>query len=135
MEIKDIMTPDVIKVGIYDPLKTIRELFAKYKFHHLLVMENQKLVGVISDRDLLKALSPFLGTISELTRDLVTLNKKAHHIMSRKAVTIDCDASIETAANLLLNEKVSCLPVVSPDGCVEGIITWKDILQFYIVLK
>ena len=131
MKINEIMTKEVYTVSMDTTLKTIYEIFEKQKFHHLIVVEEDELRGIISDRDLLKAISPFLNTLAEQDRDLFTLRKKAHQIMSRNPVTITKDASLEDAVNLLLNQKISCLPVVSPDTKIEGIVTWKDLLKAY----
>ena len=113
-------------------VRSIREFLDKVHFHHLLVVEGNKLVGVISDRDVLKAVSPFIGTLSEHNHDLITLNKKAHQIMNHKPITIFKDASLQVAATIMMDNNISCLPVVSPEGGVEGIVTWKDILRYYI---
>jgi CBS domain-containing protein len=51
--------------------------------------------------------------------------------MSRKPITIAKEASWEDAAQLMLRAKVSCLPVVSADGGIDGIITWRDLLRAY----
>ena len=131
MKISSIMTRRVVTVEMDDSLQIISEIFENVKFHHILVVENQKLVGVISDRDFIKALSPFLDTPSEVKRDITTLNKKAHQIMNRTPITVDAETSIEEAGNLLLENNISCLPVISPQGSVEGIVSWKDILKFY----
>jgi len=130
--VESIMTRKVFKVKMDDTIGTIREIFENVKFHHLLVMEGKKIIGIISDRDVLKAISPFLGTLSEHNYDLATLNRKAHQIMAHKPVTVYKDMSIKMAANILLNNNISCLPVVSPEGDIEGIVTWKDILRYYI---
>jgi acetoin utilization protein AcuB len=132
MTIGDIMTQRVITVDIDDPLRKIREILLKVKFHHLMVVEDKKLVGIISDRDLLKSLSPFLGTPSESPRDLAVLNKRAHQIMSRRPITALRSTRIEEAARLLLDRNISCLPVVSDDGSLEGIVTWKDLLRSFL---
>jgi acetoin utilization protein AcuB len=129
MTIASIMSREVFRVRMDDSVWTIREIFDHAKFHHLLVMEKRKLVGVISDRDLLKAVSPFLDTISERERDLATLNRRAHQIMSRRPVTVAEQASVEDAVSLLLENDVSCLPVVSRGDAVVGIVTWKDVLK------
>ena len=131
MKISEIMTKDVVTVDMDATLKSIYEIFDKKKFHHLLVIEEGVLRGVISDRDVLKAISPFLNTLAEQDRDLFTLKKRAHQIMSRKTVTITKDTSSEDAARKILRENISCLPVVSPDGTIEGIVTWKDLLKAY----
>jgi len=130
MKISSIMTCNVVTVEMDDSIETVRDIFNNFEFHHLLVLENQKLAGVISDRDFLKTLSPFLDTPSQKRRDFAILKKKAHQIMSRTLFTIDAETSIEEAGNLLLENNISCLPVISPQGSVEGIVTWKDILKF-----
>lgn len=135
MNVESIMSRKVVTVELDDTLETIREIFDNVKFHHLLVVGNQGLLGVISDRDLLRGLSPFVGMLDQHPRDLAVLNKKAHQIMSRELVAVDKETSIEAAVNLLLSENVSCLPVISPEGDVEGILTWKDIFKAYLSNK
>ncbi|MFQ5715353.1 MAG: CBS domain-containing protein [Candidatus Scalinduaceae bacterium] len=132
MKISSIMTRRVVTVEMDDSLQIISEIFHNVKFHHILVVDGQKLVGVISDRDFIKALSPFLDTPTEEERDTTTLNKKAHQIMNRTPITVDAETSIEEASNLLLENNISCLPIISPQGSVEGIVTWKDILKFHL---
>jgi acetoin utilization protein AcuB len=129
MNVESIMTRRIVTVEMDDTLETIRNIFDHVKFHHILVVGNRGLVGVISDRDLLKALSPFVDKLGELPRDLAIFKKKAHQVMSREPVTVDKKTPIEVAADLLLSKNVSCLPVTSPEGDVEGILTWKDIFK------
>ncbi len=121
MKISSIMTRRVVTVEMDDSLQIIREIFENVKFHHIMVVDGQKLAGVISDRDL----------IDREERDTITLDKKAHEIMSRKLITVDAQTSIEKASDLLLENNISCLPVISHQGSVEGIVSWKDILKFY----
>ena len=124
-----IMSRRVVCVSMDDSLKKVRETFDHVRFHHLLVMENGRLTGVISDRDLLKAVSPFVNTLAELPRDVATLRKRVHQIMTRKLITIDADGNVLDAIKLFINEKISCLPVLHKDGSVAGILTWHDILK------
>jgi len=124
-----IMTTRVVTIEMDDSLEVVRDLFKKVSFHHLLVVDNQKLVGIISDRDMLKAVSPFVGTMSETTRDRATLNKRAHQIMSHHPVTVRSSCSLQEAAQLMLAPGVSCLPVTTMNGEVLGIVTWKDVLR------
>ena len=130
--VKSIMSKKVISITMDDSLAKARELFLEFHFHHLLVLESGRLVGVISDRDLLKAISPFIGSLSELDRDRATLNKRAHQIMNRNPITVEADATVEIAAQRLLKNRVSCLPVVTQDGKVSGIVSWRDLLKAYL---
>jgi len=52
------------------------------------IVEEGRLHGVVSDRDLLRAISPFIGSVVETNRDLGTLNKRVHQIATRKPVTL-----------------------------------------------
>ncbi|HBP89846.1 MAG TPA: CBS domain-containing protein [Nitrospiraceae bacterium] len=123
------MATRVVTIEMDDSLEVVRDIFKKVRFHHLLVVDNQKLVGIISDRDMLKAVSTFVGTMSETTRDRATLNKRAHQIMSHHPVTVCSSCSLQEAAQLMLARGVSCLPVTTKNGEVLGIVTWKDVLR------
>ncbi len=130
MKLEEIMAKRIVTIDMDDTLDVIRKIFDKVRFHHMVVIdERNKVVGVISDRDVLKALSPYLDTISEQERDQVTLNKKTHQVMSRQPITASPEDSIEQAAVLLLENRISCLPVISEDQSLVGIVTWKDILK------
>lgn len=132
MNISSIMTKRVVTVEMDDSLRVISEIFANVRFHHILVVEKNKIFGVISDRDLLKATSPFLNTLSEQSRDVNTLRIRVHQIMSRKPITVTKETSLEDAVRLLIRKNISCLPVISPDGRIEGIVTWKDLFKAYL---
>ncbi len=125
MNVASIMTRKMIMAEMDDSLFKVRTFFKYAEFHHILVVKDRKLVGVISDRDLL----------AEEGRVTINSNKRTHQIMSRMPITVDPQTSIEKASNLLLENDISCLPVVSSKGVVEGILTWKDILKFYMKNK
>jgi len=131
MKLEEIMVTEVITVGMDEGLEIVRVLFERSHFHHVLVLdEDGTLVGVVSDRDLLKALSPFISTLAERPQDLQTLKRRVHQIMSHRPVTAVRNGSVRDAAALMLKNQISCLPIVRPDQTVEGIVTWKDILKW-----
>jgi len=129
MNVEEIMTKTVVTVEMDDSLKVVKEIFDNTRFHHLLVVESGKLVGVISDRDLLKALSPNIGTLSETDRDTACLNKRVHHIMTRKPIVLGQNAGIFDIIEIFNNENISCVPVVDDSFRPIGIISWRDILK------
>ena len=129
MLVKQIMSTRVVKVDIDDNLATIKVIFDNVNFHHLLVVENGVLIGVISDRDLLKALSPNIGTAAETTRDLLALNKRAHQILSRDLVTVTSNTTVHDAIELFNQHKISCLPVVGKRNVPVGILSWRDVFR------
>lgn len=129
MDVSEIMTRKIFTIGMDDDIRRVKGLFEMHGFHHLLVVEDRMLVGVISDRDLLRNMSPFVDKIVERTQDLATLNRRVHQIMSRKPITIGPEDSVEEAAKVMLAHRVSCLPVVTDDGHPVGIVTWRDLLR------
>jgi acetoin utilization protein AcuB len=131
MTVDAIMSRDVVTVTPDTALMEIRSLLHERGFRHLLVVEpDETLCGVISDRDVLRALSPFLDTYSEEHRDVKTLGQPASEIMRAEPLTVGPDTAIEDAARLLLDNNISALPVVEGAALV-GIVTTKDLLQHY----
>ncbi len=129
MKAKNLMSGNLVSVELDDSLALIKEIFDHVNFHHLLVVEGAKLLGVISDRDLFKAISPNLDTAAATTKDLATLQKKAHQIMSRNPVTINESASILTAVELFNTHPISCIPVINESGKPVGVISWRDVMR------
>ena len=129
MLVQDIMTKRVVTIEMDDKLSVVKDIFDNSKFRHLLVLEASKLFGVVSDRDLLKAISPNLGTMTETYKDAATLNKRVHQIMSRKPITLPPSASVREAVNLFNSHRISCIPIVDQDFRPVGIVSWRDILR------
>lgn len=130
MSVANIMSKRVVSVYMDDSLQSLRELFTATGFHHLVVVHEHKLQGIISDRDLLKAVSPFVDTISERMLDRATLDKRAHQIMTRDVVTMRPDDSIFTAIELFNNNKISCIPIVDDKSQPVGMVSWRDVMRF-----
>lgn len=135
MKLADIMTRVVVTVDMDETVERIRTLFESSGFHHLIVTDDARVVGVISDRDLLKHLSPFVGKPVERAMDAATLSKKAHHIMTRHPVLAHEDMETAEATDLLLRKGVGCLPVVTKGLRLSGIVTWRDLLKVCFMCK
>jgi acetoin utilization protein AcuB len=130
MDLGTIMTARVVTVEMDDRLEVVKEIFDTKSFHHLLVVdEDRKLSGVVSDRDLLRAISPYVGSAAETERDLATLNKRVHQIMSRHPITLRPQSKVAEAVRLLLAHRISCIPVVDDESKPVGIVSWRDLLR------
>ncbi|SDZ92903.1 CBS domain-containing protein [Alkalimonas amylolytica] len=127
--ITQLMSRNPVSVSPDDTLAVVKEIFDQVKFHHLLVVDNKQLMGVISDRDLFKALSPNLGTAAETTKDLATLKKRVHQVMHRQPISLSVGAEVMDAVRLFNREGVSCIPVVDSFNRPLGILSWRDIMQ------
>ena len=123
------MSKAVVTVEPDDSLRTVKEIFDNTHFHHLLVVESGKLFGVVSDRDLLRVLSPNIGTNAETFRDTAPLNRRVHQITTRKPVTLSRDARICDALEVFEKHSISCIPIVDDENKPVGIISWRDILK------
>ena len=130
MQLRDIMTRRIVTVELDDRLREVKEIFDRMKFHHVLVVDEGRLLGVVSDRDLLRALSPFIDSIVESPRDAATLDKRVHQIATRKPFALGPDAPVDDAIALMLEQRVSCIPVVDDDARPVGIVTWRDVLAW-----
>jgi len=129
ISIHKIMSTKLVCVGLDDKLGMVKDIFDNMKFHHVLVVDEGKLLGVVSDRDLFKALSPNMGTVHESEKDLACLNKRVHQIMTRGPVVLEENATVNDAIHLFNTQGVSCLPVVDREGKPIGFVSWRDILK------
>lgn len=129
MSIRDFMSKAPVTVAMDDRIEIVLDIFEHNDFHHVLVVSSGKLVGVISDRDLLRHLSPFARSDVSTTRDEATLNKRCHQIMSRNPVCLLPDEPLSNAVNHFHDDRISCLPVVNEDNEPLGIITVHDVIR------
>ncbi|MFQ3197172.1 MAG: acetoin utilization protein AcuB [Paraglaciecola sp.] len=129
MKISKLMSKHVVVVKMDDPLSKVKDIFDQGKFHHLLVVDDGRLYGVISDRDLLKSISPKIGDMAATTKDLASLNKKAHQIMTRKPISLNENATVKEAITIFNEHKISCIPIINNTDKPVGIVSWRDIMQ------
>lgn len=122
--INRVMTKKVVTVERTDSLLELREILDTKSFHHLVVMDGQKVVGIISANDLSRAIHPFVAV-----EDGLPLTEfAAEDIMSKDPITVSPDDSLQHAADVILTNRLHALPVVR-NGHLEGIITSHDLLK------
>ncbi|WP_088328999.1 CBS domain-containing protein [Lacimicrobium sp. SS2-24] len=129
MKVSRIMTSDVVTVGLDDNLGKVYQIFAQHRFHHVLVVKGKTLLGIISDRDLLKSLSPRIGTPMANDYDQAAFKRKVSQIMSRELVVILENESVLQAVRLFNRHRISCLPVVNAEREWVGILSWRDVFR------
>ena len=128
------MNPDVITVDADDSMLDATKLLKEHNIRHLPVLEKGKLVGVITDRDLKRA-APSDATALEAHELLYLIaNIKVREIMTKNPITVPYNFTIEEAAELLLQARISGMPVVDKDGDVIGTITQTDLFKVLISL-
>jgi len=131
--VADIMSLTPVTIRMDTSMGEVQAIFEQHRFHHLVVLGDKgRCVGVISDRDLFQTLSPFIGKLSERNVDLNSLNRKAHQVMSRSLVTVRSNTVLRAAARVMLDRRISCVPVVDANLRCLGIVTVRDIIRWSI---
>jgi acetoin utilization protein AcuB len=136
MHVRDAMTTHVITISMDATLSEVQQVFEAAAFHHIVVTENGRAVGVLSDRDLLENLSPFVGKMSEQTRDIARLNRGVHLVLSRHLRTVPPVMTLGDGGDLIIRDRIGGLPVVGDGGRVVGILTIRDLARVTVeILK
>ena len=131
MRVSDLMSQDVATVGVADSCQEAVARMVRRKIRHLPVVERDgRLVGVVTDRDLRHRLFEprVMKEIGTVSVDQILKTVPVKDIMSTPVVTVGPQDELETAARVMLEDKVGSLPVVE-NGRVVGIITETDLLR------
>lgn len=121
-----VMTKDVVTLSPHNAFDEAIAVMANHPFRHLLVVEpGGHLVGVISDRDLLRAL------IRTRDWDKTTVAE----VMTRDPVVLRLQTSLSNAIGMMLAHRVNCLPVTDKRGRVHGIVTSTDLLRTFLQVQ
>jgi acetoin utilization protein AcuB len=129
------MRRNVATVSPSASLQEARRLMRGHNVRQLPVTgEENKLTGILSDRDIREAMLPvgLLPGASEKEMEEMLANTPVEKVMTRKVVTATVTDSLEDAIVLLHDFRVNALPVVDDNGRVAGIITRTDILKAFI---
>jgi len=128
--VRDIMSKKMVTISETDTLSTVEDIMTLGHMRHMPVVRGGKLVGVVSERDLLRAsLSNLTGFGTEERRAFLQVVEIAR-VMSAPAITISPESKVSEAALAMAERKIGCLPVVDEDELI-GIITETDVLRFF----
>lgn len=133
MKVADIMTDHVETLDPDDDIDLASMIMRLDRLRHLPVVEDGRLVGIISDRDILRAQQSSLSGASKEEVRRFNMRIKAREVMTRKVETTSPEASALEAAEILRERGYSCLPVMR-DGVVVGIVTPTDFLGLVVQL-
>ncbi len=129
MRVRDVMTPDPVTIGPNHSIGAALARMRRGEFRRLPVLENGKLVGIITDRDLRLAMnSPFV--MREGWYDSYLMEHiEVRSCMTPDPVTVDADSDLLTAVQLMRKHKFGGVPVLN-NGRLVGILTETDLLDF-----
>ena len=126
------MTKNPTTVTPATTLDEASSLMKKGKFRRLPVVEDGRLVGFFSDKDLMRVAPSPATTLSRYEERSLLDKLTVRDIMSKKVISVPEDATIEEAALIMCENKVGGLPVVSSVGAVVGVITETDIFKTFV---
>lgn len=131
MAVKDFMTRKVVYISPDTTVAHAADIMREQGLHRLPVIENDKLVGLVTEGTIAEA-SPSKATSLSIYEMNYLLNKtKIKDVMIRKVITVSQYASLEDATYLMLKNKVGILPVVDNEQ-VYGVITDRDIFKAFL---
>ncbi|PLV59871.1 CBS and ACT domain-containing protein [Thermotoga sp. KOL6] len=132
MLVKDFMTKNPITIAPETSFSEALKLMKQNKIKRLIVMKDEKIVGIVTEKDLLYA-SPSKATTLNVWELHYLLSKlKIEEIMTKNVITVNENTPVEDAARIMEENDISGLPVLNDMGHLVGIITQTDIFKVFV---
>lgn len=131
--VSDIMTRELVTIGEDDRIASAAEHMKKYRFRHLPVVRHKKLVGLITQRDLLKVSSTPFSKEKELRDEMISY-LPAKDVMRSEVVTIAETMDVVAAGEMMSQLKIGCLCVTNEEDELIGIVTEADYVKLAVRL-
>lgn len=128
--VRDIMAEKLVTISADDSLSTVQDIMTLGGVRHMPVVRGGQLVGVLSQRDLLRASLSNLTSFGIDERRAFLQAVEIRRVMSTPPIVIDADAPAKQAALLMADRKIGCLPVMAK-GSLIGIVTETDLLRYF----
>ena len=130
MIVKEVMRTNVVFISSETKITEAKNIMMENKFSKLPVVDYGKLVGIVTKNDLLKA-EPSLATTLDMFEIGYLLSKlTVKKVMMTNVITVSPDVVVEEAARIMVDNEISCLPVVKDDALI-GIITESDLFNLF----
>lgn len=131
MRVSDLMSRIVVTTPGTTPVLEARALMQKERIRHLLVVDDGRLSGIVTDRDIrLNMASPATSlSVWELNHLLARLT--VDQVMTRSVIVIDPERDAREAARIMIDHKIGALPVLE-GGRLLGILTETDLLRAFV---
>lgn len=127
--VADIMSRRVLCLHEEENLERVEEGMRRFQFRHLPVIDDGKLVGVLSERDYLRASVSSLDPDYDLKDTNLKRNLFVASVMTRDVTSVRPETPLVKAAQLLREHRFGCLPVTESDGTLVGIVTESDFVR------
>lgn len=127
--VRKIMQEKIITISAGESLSTVEDIMRLGQVRHMPVVSSGRLVGVVSERDLLRSSLSELSSHRTAERKAFLYAVEIGRVMSQPPIVISPDASVRQAAQVMAENKIGCLPVVAEDELI-GIVTETDVLRW-----
>lgn len=130
LRLKEIMVTKVISADVEEPLSSVEEKLRKYGIRHLPVVDGEKhVVGMFTQRDLLRC-SPPKKTEEGYVFDKEQLDRFIlKYVMAKDPVVLTPEDTLSHVVDIMARDKFGCVPIVSSDRVLVGIVTQIDVLK------
>jgi len=133
MLVRDIMTTDLTTLSEDEVLLDATLILARGGFRHIPILNDKKLVGIVTDKDVKHYTPSILSGIPPEEYNRLMATTPLSKIMTRNPITIESGKTVYEAAQILYDHRIGCLPVVE-GGELKGIITSTDMLNLLLKL-
>jgi CBS domain-containing protein len=127
--VREIMETKLVTISASERLSMVEDIMTLGRVRHMPVVQGGRLVGVVSERDLLRASLSVLSEHRDAERRMFLHVVEISRVMSSPPIVIGPDATIREAAALMADRKIGCLPVVQGDELI-GLVTETDVLRW-----
>lgn len=131
IRVEDWMTESVLAVDTYDSIAIARQLMAKHRINQLPVLDNDHLVGIVTDRDIRDAYPTSMMIDQTQAIDSFAEKVTVEEVMTHDVLIVRPQTPLSAAVGLLRKHRIGALPVVQEKNLV-GIITRSDILDYVL---
>ncbi len=131
--VSEVMTKDVVSVSEDQTLANLLENMRSMHFRHTPVTDDGRLVGLLTERDLLRMSTSSLLPHRE-SDDFLKQRFHVRDVMTKSVATVSPSTTLKRAGTLMLEKRIGCLPVVDEKNVLVGVITTTDLLRVAISL-
>jgi len=130
MYVKDLMTAHPITVPLDMPVIEAKQLMARMRFRHLLVVDGTRLAGIVTDRDIKLNMPSPATSLSVWEVNYLLARLTVGSVMATPVITVEAGREAGEAARVMLDHKIGALPVLD-GGDIVGILTESDFVRVF----
>ena len=127
--VSEVMQTEVATLTIHDRLDLADDVMRLGRVRHMPVLDGTKLMGIVSNRDLLAASLSRVLDFAATDRRTFLRSIEISEVMSHDLISAQRDATLREVAALMLRHRIGCVPVVKADGTLIGLVTETDLLK------